>query len=261
MVFRPHAAPSPNIPLGARSVGHYRVNRSDPEKLLVKHFVQVFWGIKGRGRFVINGEERTLHPQDIAVYLPGMEHSLRAEVDGWEYRWWTMDGPMAVDIVRQFGLAADVYRVGPAPIEMFDELTRALRDLTPGGERQASALAYQLLSRVATSGRPGADDPVIDQALRAIQRNAPDPLFGIERLAALLAIHRSTLSRRFKAAMGISPLEYITRLRMQNAMSLLKESSLSVAEIARQCGYDDPNYFSRLIRRHTGDSPRPFRRR
>jgi transcriptional regulator GlxA family with amidase domain len=60
---------------------------------------------------------------------------------------------------------------------------------------------------------------------------------------------------------GISPVEYITRLRVQNAMSLLKQSSMSVQEIARQCGYDDPNYFSRLIRRHTRHSPLEFRRK
>jgi transcriptional regulator GlxA family with amidase domain len=168
---------------------------------------------------------------------------------------------MAAGIVAGFGLTADIYRVGPAPIELFERLRDALLDLSRNGERNASALAYQLLARVAASGRPGVDDPAVDQALRVIHRRAADPLFGIESLAGTLRTHRSTLSRRFRKAVGISPIEYITRLRVQNALSLLKESAMSVAEIARQCGYDDPNYFSRLIRRHTGHSPLQFRKK
>ena len=259
IVFRPHAAPSPNIPLGARSVGHYRVSPADIEKPQVKHFVQVFWGIVGRGAFGFDAETRTLCPGEIAIYLPGMEHRLRALDDVWEYRWWTLDGPLAPAIVAGFGLAADIYRVGPAPVELFEQLTRLLQDLSPNGERNASAVAYQLLARVAVSGREGSDPPVIAEALRIIHRHAADPVFGVERLAQMLRTHRSTLSRGFMRAVGVSPLEYLTRLRVQNALALLRQSTLSIAEIARQCGYSDPNYFSRLIRRHTGHSPLQFR--
>ena len=41
----------------------------------------------------------------------------------------------------------------------------------------------------------------------------------------------------------------------------MTESGLPVADVARRCGYTDPNYFSRLIRRHTGLPPLKFRRR
>ncbi|MEI8243406.1 MAG: helix-turn-helix domain-containing protein [bacterium] len=259
LVFRPHAAPSPNIPLGARSVGHYRVGPADAEKPQVKHFVQIFWGIEGRGAFGFDAETRTLHPGEIAVYLPGMEHRLRPLDDTWEYRWWTLDGPLAPVIVAGFGLAADIYRVGPAPVELFEKLARLLLDLSPHGERNASAVAYQLLARAAVSGRAGGDPPVIAEALRIIHRHAADPLFGVARLAQMLRTHRSTLSRGFMCAVGVSPLEYLTRLRVQNALALLKQSTRSIAEIARQCGYSDPNYFSRLIRRHTGHPPQQFR--
>jgi AraC-like DNA-binding protein len=260
ILFRPHAAPSPLIPLGARSVGHYCVAPGDPEKPAIKHFVQLFWGVAGRGEIVLQGERRVLHPEEVAIYLPGMEHRVRALDAAWEYRWWTLDGPLAPAIVEGFGLAAEIYRVGPAPVELFEQLTRLLQDLTPAGERQASAVAYQLLARAAAGGRAGSDPPAIAQALRILTRHAADPLFGVERLAELLGMHRSTLARSFAKAVGVSPLEYLTRLRVQNALTLLKQSTLSVAEIAQQCGYSDPNYFSRLIRRHTGRSPLQFRK-
>jgi hypothetical protein len=51
-------------------------------------------------------------------HLPGMEHHLRAKDEIWEYRWYTMDGPLAADIVAGFGLTADIYRVGRAPLRL-----------------------------------------------------------------------------------------------------------------------------------------------
>lgn len=259
LLFRPHAAPSPTIPLGARSVGHYRIGPADADRPAIKHFVQVFWGVAGRGELVLHGERRVLHPSEVAIYLPGMEHRLRPLDEAWEYRWWTLDGPLAPNIVAGFGLAADIYRVGPAPVERFERLARLLLDFTPAGERQASAVAYQLLACAAAGGRAGSDPPVIAQAMRILARHAADPVFGVERLAQMLDIHRSTLSRSFTRAVGVSPLEYLTRLRVQNALTLLKQSVLPIAAIARQCGYSDPDYFSRLIRRHTGHSPLQFR--
>ena len=261
LVFRPHGSPSPRIPLGARSAGHYRIGPADTEEPTIKHFTQIFWGIEGCGEFVLHHETRTLHPGEIALYLPGMQHNLRAKDKTWEYRWWTLDGPLAVNIVNGFGLAADIYPAGPAPVELCDQLTRALLDLSPDGERRASAAAYRLLTCVSNGGQSGVDHPVIAQALRTIHRRAPDPLFGIEALAGTLQIHRSTLSRQFAKAIGLSPVEYLTKVRVQNALTLLKQSTLRMTEVARQCGYNDPNYFSRLIRRHTGQSPLRFRQR
>ncbi|MCX7804082.1 MAG: helix-turn-helix domain-containing protein [Planctomycetota bacterium] len=259
MIFRPNAAPSPGIPLGARSVGHYRITPSDIERPAVKHFVQLFWGVEGRGAFILGGEERVLNPGEVAVYMPGMEHNLRAIDDIWEYRWWTMDGPLAADVTRGFGFGADIYRAGPAPHALFERLARAIGDLSRRGERRAGAIAYRLLSEAAPGGSPGPEGPAVAQVLRAIHRHVGDPSFGVERMAAMLDIHRSTLSRMFKDAIGVPPSEYLARLRLQNALSLLKCTALPVAEIARRCGFDDPNYFSRLLRRKTGMSPRMFR--
>jgi len=60
--------------------------------------------------------------------------------------------------------------------------------------------------------------------------------------------------------MGISPGAYINQLRIQQAFSLLRHTSLSIAEIASRCGYTDADYFSRVIRRTTGYSPLQFRK-
>lgn len=261
MKFRPRVTPAEHLPFGARSVGHYRVAQGSVEQTPPKHFVQIFWGIEGRGVVTIDNEERLLAPHHVAVYLPGMSHRLRAVSPIWEYRWWTVDGPMAGTIIAGLGLAADVYHCGPAPVARFDALTETLRDLSATAERRASARVYTLLCMIGWRPRPISKAPLIAQCLRIVHREWSDASLNVQTLARRLRTHRSTLSREFKIHTGISPVEYLSRLRVQNALSLLKETHDPVAEIAAQCGYGDANYFSRVIRRRTGQSPLQFRTR
>ena len=260
--YRPSYAPAENIPLGARSVGHYIVDAAYKEKPAAKHFVQVFWGIRGTGAMVVDGLERRLAPNTIGIYFPGMTHEVYALADEWEYRWWTMDGALAVTIVTGFGLArSDIYEAGPAPIELFVELEKAIAGAnTPSGERHASSIAFALLTCAAGGRRAeNSQDLQISQAMSVIHKEWSNPLFGVEALAERVNLNRSVLSRRFHDAMGVAPVKYITNLRTQNALSLLKHSDARVAAIARQCGWHDANYFSRCIRKATGQSPEKFR--
>ncbi|RME70993.1 MAG: AraC family transcriptional regulator, partial [Verrucomicrobia bacterium] len=56
------------------------------------------------------------------------------------------------------------------------------------------------------------------------------------------------------------PLDYFNRLKVQRACELLATTTLSIAEIAEQLGFDDPYYFSRLFRKIMGMAPRVYRR-
>jgi AraC-like DNA-binding protein len=70
----------------------------------------------------------------------------------------------------------------------------------------------------------------------------------------------SHLSRKFKAHTGIGINEYITYVRTTNAEKLLRETELSVTEVADQCGYSDSNYFSTVFKRIKGITPQKCRK-
>lgn len=77
-------------------------------------------------------------------------------------------------------------------------------------------------------------------------------------------IERSHYSQRhfirlFSLAYGMTPQRYLLDVRIRHATSMLRDSGLSVTEIAMRCGFGDPNYFSRIFRKYVGSSPSEFR--
>ncbi len=70
-----------------------------------------------------------------------------------------------------------------------------------------------------------------------------------------------TFTRRFHLAAGVSPLEYVHRLRLSRACRMLESSTMNVQTVARQLGYEDPSFFSRLFKRETSLTPAQYRRR
>lgn len=92
-----------------------------------------------------------------------------------------------------------------------------------------------------------------------IRNNLQDPDLGVESLAAELRCSASHLSKLFHRETGERILEYVTRVRLSNAIDAISHTTLSVKEIAIACGFNDPNYFTRVFRKATGRSPVQFR--
>jgi AraC family transcriptional regulator len=84
--------------------------------------------------------------------------------------------------------------------------------------------------------------------------------FSLERLAAQAGLSRFHFQRLFKAATGVSPSRYHIDLRMNEARRLLRETKMSVIDVALEVGYANPSHFARLFRRETGLSPSDYRR-
>jgi AraC-like DNA-binding protein len=81
----------------------------------------------------------------------------------------------------------------------------------------------------------------------------------LEDLLKIAHMSRSNLMRVFRKATGQTPIEYLVRLRIQRAMEMLRNSDLSITEIALEVGFNDSNYFTRQFRRALSLSPRQFR--
>ena len=89
----------------------------------------------------------------------------------------------------------------------------------------------------------------------------PEREFSRRGMAEKLCVSESTLQRIFRARTGFSPHDYLMKLRLKKAATLLLESELSVGEVAAETGFADSNYFCRRFRNYAGASPLEFRKR
>jgi len=103
-----------------------------------------------------------------------------------------------------------------------------------------------------------------DAAIRKVQ----EWLFGnfrgdvrIQRLAPLASMSARNFARRFKSAIGDTPLNYVHRLRINAARHLLESDALSIRDVSLAVGYEDVAFFRRLFTRYTGAAPREYRHR
>lgn len=84
--------------------------------------------------------------------------------------------------------------------------------------------------------------------------------FSLDDLAAELAISKNYLIKRFKTEIGVTPVQYLTDLRLKRAAMLLAEHTLSVQDIANAVGIPDSNYFIKLFKRSYGVTPLQYRK-
>src|SRR3546814_14496401 len=77
----------------------------------------------------------------------------------------------------------------------------------------------------------------------------------VERMVERSGLNARTFSRRFKAATGFAPLEYVQALRIEEAKQMLETDTLSADEVGASVGYDDSASFRRIFKRGVGLSP------
>jgi AraC-like DNA-binding protein len=82
---------------------------------------------------------------------------------------------------------------------------------------------------------------------------------AVPQAAAMVGMSQSTFNRFFKQAAGMTFVDYLTHLRVTKARQLLRDQSLSIAEISNLVGFTDQSYFDKRFKEHFGKSPRECR--
>jgi AraC-like DNA-binding protein len=260
-VFRLTSNIAPGVPLGLRSCGCYRLLPPwRGREKIERNLYQFHWCFAGRGLAVIDGEQYILGPGSVFLYLPGDKHIIRAGNTFLDYWWLTFDGPAVESIFSAFDFGREVYDAGECPGEIFLQLSSQIKDTGNSGQRRASADSYTLLA-IAKGGHEKANFPeaMASKASSVINSRYMDSSLNINSIAAELAINRSQLSRIFRKKMNMTLIDYLTSLRINKAMAMLRTTGERISEIAAKTGYDNPDYFSKCFRKKTGMSPSEYR--
>ncbi len=105
----------------------------------------------------------------------------------------------------------------------------------------------------------GLRDPHVGRALQKLHES-PSHAWTLEELAKQVGLSRSTLAERFNHLVGVPPIQYLAKWRIQLAASLLRSTKSSLAEIAERVGYGSEAALSHAFKRQVGVAPAVYRR-
>ena len=148
-----------------------------------------------------------------------------------------------------------------------ERMKQELRDPQPGGSLIAQQLAYMMLVQALRLHLADTKDGVgwlfalADKQMSAAiacMHAEPGRAWTLQQLAESVGMSRSIFALKFKATVGATPMEYLTRWRMLLAGDRMQHSGDSISEIAQSLGYESESAFGKAFRRVMDCSPRQY---
>jgi AraC-like DNA-binding protein len=148
-------------------------------------------------------------------------------------------------------------------MDVFKRLEFCVEQDTPRDEVEATGLIAELISPFLPEDWDAIKLEALDTlqpALQLIHEMYMSPDLRLEDLAGSCELHPTYFSNMFKEKLGITPVKYLTRHRINQAKNLLLNTSYSVSRVATMCGFRDAHYFSRVFSNQDKRSPKDYRK-
>jgi AraC family transcriptional regulator len=199
-----------------------------------------------------------LGPLSLAVKTPGDSHTNEAGRNGTRY--------LLIDVAGDHSMAGlfdEYYDLRSGVLSAIALRLRAEIAIGDGASRLAiEGLVLELLAELSRSKaeRPTRyDPPWLRGTCDAIRARLHEPL-ALAAVAREIGVHPTHLARTFRRRLGVTPGQYLRRLRLERATSLLAETNRPLADVSAEAGFYDQSHLTNVLRRGTGLTPAGYRR-
>lgn len=227
----------------------------------------------GKGEFLIRDKKYFCGLGDTFIIFPGEIFSYQAdEFQPWHYVWVGFIGHGAAELMNTLGVSPEQPIIpaclNPKIRSYYKQLHNCFKSNNPpelsnleaGGWVRLLLQQFGLAQQKLEDIKPTLDisiDRVIKQAVQYLTLQFTQPI-SIEHMSTELGYHRSHLCKLFRQATGLSPMQYLLKIRMQRAEILLA-TPMNIDQVASSVGYNDALYFSKKFRKWRGQSPSEYR--
>ncbi|MDB4868265.1 MAG: hypothetical protein JWR03_2598 [Cohnella sp.] len=255
------------LPLYLTSVGHWDHQESvrRPDGFPYYQWLQV---VSGEGKVEIGPRRMTVKAGQALILFPHIPHQYEPVKGPWELYWASFAGGLTPELFREAGIV----RSGVYPTALPDLPAQHLRhflDMARSGHSSAgveyskSLYGFLLDLRKFVQDRPPSSEQFrsrLQPVLRHIEQHLHRTI-SISEMADEIGTSPQHLCTLFRKTLAMRPMEYVNRERIKRSKELMfRHSGVTIREIARNVGMDNPSYFSSLFKKLEGISPEQFKR-
>jgi len=226
----------------------------------------------GKGQFLIGDREYHLSTGQGFLICPDIVTFYQADQDNpWTYSWVGFHGLKAESYLKSAGLTIENPIFNDTEDSFisncFYQMLEA-KNLQHGREVRLLGLLLIFLSQLIeingknklSGSTANSKEDYVKKVIEYIEMNYSRKV-SISELAQHLSLDRSYLGSIFKEKLNTSMKDFLINYRINKACELMKNEALSISDISRSVGYDDPLLFSKLFRRNKGMPPREYRKK
>ncbi|MCU6797621.1 AraC family transcriptional regulator [Paenibacillus sp. WQ 127069] len=244
------------------------------EPLRYRHFpvTMICFIIKGTGTLLIDSKLIEIKPLQLYIFKPNMDIEIALQSESIEYytvmfRHFTSaavgKNHQSIQLLRA---PLPAFPAGYIPMEDPANVQALLRSLyekrnEPADPFQSHIQFQELLQQILQAPVHDSVKPLIRHSIQQITAYMQSNFAGkldMVKLAAMAGMTTSSFSRLFKKTIGVSPIEYLTQLRMESAKHLLSKPGYKIKHVSAAVGYENEFYFSRMFQQKVGVSPTFF---
>lgn len=224
----------------------------------------------GRGEIQFDNQLMSVREGDLMVCSPGIKHVERSSTDYplkgismliGNLQLYEMPPDLLIDATRNPIL--HLQKNYDIMSRYFSDVLLENKDPKLGSSDLISFLLQSIIIhiiRIVNQPKETANISTISQNVRDyIKENYAQDL-SLNALASFVFVSPYHLAHIFKEEIGMSPIQYMIKCRIDEAKRMLSHTDLSVREIAQLVGYPNANYFNILFKKMTGESPGKFRK-
>lgn len=217
-------------------------------------FWEVSYVFGGKGVLELEAETLELGPESAVLLPPGTRHRERTDYPRWDVLWLGFAGTLAAELGMSSPLVLpDAHALVPWAENIWLWAQREKGDIGPELDA-ACEFFVRAFVRLAATGNSHERRDWLHAVFDYIDHHL-DCGICVEDLAAVAGLSVGHFHRRFRQATCETPVQYLTRRRLETALLYLQQSGMSIKAVAEAVGFNDPLYFSRVFRKRFGMPP------
>lgn len=237
----------------------------------VRDYFLIHYISEGKGIFQVGDTIYNLSGGQGFLICPGIVTYYQADFeDPWNYSWVGFHGLKAEFYLKKANLSAEnpifTYRKDKFIENCFKQMLES-KQMPKSKEIRLLGFLYLFLSQlIEENNQPlfleediNRKEQYVKKIVEFIEINYSRKI-SIREIARYVGLDRSYMGAIFKEHFNTSPQDYLINFRLNKACDLMKNPSLSIGDISRSVGYDDPLLFSKMFRKIKGMSSRAYRR-